>query len=273
MKIVKSIEELRELRSSLSGSVGFVPTMGALHDGHISLIKKSKQDADITVVSIFVNPTQFLAGEDLDKYPRRDIEDIEVCKKEGVDVLFMPNIDTMYDKDEPKIKAPDIRAYLLEGFRRPGHFDGVLTIVLKLFNLVKPNMAFLGRKDAQQIILIKDMVKKLFLDISIVDCDTIREADGLAMSSRNVYLDAKERELSLKISESLFFARELIIDGESNITKIKNSMQNIMKDIDIEYIEITDRELNYIKSVQTSQSIILVAVKIGNTRLIDNIWI
>jgi pantoate--beta-alanine ligase len=272
MQIVKSIEELITLRKTISGSVGFVPTMGALHDGHISLIKKSKSECDITIVSIFVNPTQFLAGEDLDKYPRKDIEDQKICDDLGVDIVFMPNIGTMYNIDEPKVIAPTLRSYILEGYNRPTHFDGVLTIVLKLFNLVKPDFAYFGKKDAQQVTLIKDMVKKLFLDISIVECDTIRETDGLAMSSRNVYLSADDREKALNISKSLFLAKELVEAGESDVSIIKQRMQDILNGINIEYIELVDRELNYIKSVQKDNTIVLVAVKIGKTRLIDNIW-
>jgi pantoate--beta-alanine ligase len=273
MQIAKSIEELKSLRAKLNGSVGFVPTMGALHDGHISLFEASLAKCDNTIVSIFVNPTQFLAGEDLDKYPRRDLEDIAICEKLGVDILFMPDITTMYSKDEPSIKAPDMRAYILEGARRPGHFDGVLTVVLKLFNIAKPDFAFFGKKDAQQVILIKDMVKNLFLDLSIVECDTIRESDGLAMSSRNVYLDSDDRALALNISKSLFIAKEMIETGEYNIQTIKKSMQNTLEGMDIEYIEAVDRELNNISSIQKNNTLLLVAVKIKNTRLIDNIWV
>lgn len=273
MKIIHTIKELLQARKALVGKIGFVPTMGALHDGHKSLIQKSKNECDFCIVSIFVNPTQFLAGEDLAKYPRKDMEDIEICKSLGVDILFMPQISTMYSDDEPKIKAPDIRGYILEGYNRPGHFDGVLQVVLKLFNLVKPHFAYFGRKDAQQVVLIKDMVKKLFLDICIVDCDTIRQLDGLALSSRNVYLSDEERQKALKISKSLFLARDFVANKETNVKVIVDNMQNILNELNIEYIAIVDRDLNHISTVLPNNTIILVAVKIGKTRLIDNIWI
>jgi pantoate--beta-alanine ligase len=273
MVVARTIQELIKARKRLEGSVGFVPTMGALHQGHISLMLKSKMDTDNTIVSIFVNPTQFLVGEDLDKYPRKDIEDLEICEKLGIDIVFMPDISSMYDKDEPKVKAPDCRSYILEGYKRPHHFDGVLQVVLKLFNLTKPNFAYFGRKDAQQVILIKDMVKNFFLDISIVDCDTIREKDGLALSSRNVYLSKEQRTDALKISKSLFLAKEMIENGETSIQKIEQLISNRLDGLSIEYIAIVDRDLNYVTQIKPNFTIILIAVKVGTTRLIDNIWI
>ncbi len=210
MKVINTINELKkELKSFKDKSIGFAPTMGALHDGHISLFKRAKSENDIVIVSIFVNPTQFLAGEDLDKYPRTIEQDLNRCELEGVDIVFMPEISTMYEKDEVLIKAPALRSYTLEGERRPGHFDGVLQVVLKLFNIVKPTNAYFGKKDAQQLSLITTMVKNLFLDINIVPCEIIRETDGLALSSRNVYLNDEQRQKALNISKSLFKAKEL----------------------------------------------------------------
>jgi pantoate--beta-alanine ligase len=257
-------------------SIGFVPTMGALHDGHISLIKQARENNDIVVVSVFVNPTQFLEGEDLDKYPRRDDSDKKICKLYNVDYLFMPDITTMYEKDEIKIKAPDANGFILEGFKRPGHFDGMLQVVLKLLNIVTPTNAYFGKKDAQQLSLITQMVKNLYLDINIVPCDTIREKDGLAYSSRNVYLSVNDRQIALNISKSLKQAAKFIDSGETNTNSIINSIYTYLNNIDkidIEYIEIVNNNFNKIKYIEINNTIILIAVKIGNIRLIDNIWL
>ena len=182
MKIINTVQELQEIRKELVGSVGFVPTMGALHEGHISLIKNARANNDLVIVSIFVNPTQFLANEDLDKYPRRDMADKKICELCKVDYLFMPEVNTMYQgNDEVLIKAPKISSFILEGEKRPGHFDGVLQVVLKLFNLVQPTNAYFGKKDAQQLALISQMVKNLFLPINIIECEIIRENDGIEM--------------------------------------------------------------------------------------------
>ena len=273
MKIINNIQTLKENLKQQTKTIGFVPTMGALHDGHISLIKKAREENDIVVVSIFVNPTQFLAGEDLDKYPSKMVADEKICKLAGVDYLFTPNINTMYVKDEVLIKAPNLRSYTLEGERRAGHFDGVLQIVCKLFNIVNPTNAYFGKKDAQQLSLIKQMVSNFYMDINIVECEIIRETDGLAMSSRNVYLSKEQREESLKISKSLKVATHKIIAGETNCDKIIKSMEDTMDTIDIEYIAIVDRDFNKIDKIELKNTMILVAVKIGTTRLIDNIWV
>ena len=182
----------------------------------------------------------------------------------------------MYEEDEVLIKAPKIKGFILEGEKRPGHFDGMLQVVLKLFNLVKPTNAYFGKKDAQQLALINQMVKNFYLDINIVACDIVRESDGLAMSSRNVYLDKHQRELALNISKSLKFAAKSIGANKLDTTFIINEMKNYLgqfPEIDVEYIVIVDRDFNQIDTVQIKNSIILIAVKIGITRLIDNIWI
>ena len=275
MKIISNINELKEVLKNSNTSLGFVPTMGSLHDGHITLIKQARKDNDIVVVSIFVNPTQFLVGEDLDKYPRKDEADKKICSLCNVDYLFMPNIDMMYDQDEVLIKAPKIKSFLLEGERRPGHFDGVLQIVLKLFNIVKPTNAYFGKKDAQQLSLIMQMVKNLYLDINIIPCEIVRESDGLAYSSRNIYLSKEERIDALKISQSINLAAKMIGNQEFDVTKITEAMKASLntKSIEIEYIQIVSRNFETLKSVELKNSIVLVAVKIGTTRLIDNIWI
>ena len=275
MLIVKSASELKKLRATLKGSVGFVPTMGALHSGHLSLIKKARQENEHLIVSIFVNPTQFLEGEDLDKYPRRDEADINICKKAKVDILFMPTIDSIYNKDELAVLAPKIRGYILEGAKRPGHFDGVLQVVMKLFNITNPTNAYFGKKDAQQLALISQMVKDYFLDVNIIPCDIVRDNKGLALSSRNVYLSEDEKERALSLSASLKLASNLIAKGIKDTKIIKEQMQELLlKSVDkLDYVAIVDREFNNLKEVEIGNTIILVAAYVGETRLIDNIWV
>ncbi len=275
MVIVKDVSTLKKERLKLKGSIGFVPTMGALHEGHISLIKRAKEENDFVIVSIFVNPTQFLEGEDLDKYPRKDEADIAICKRAGVDILFMPTIESIYNKDELLISAPKIRGYILEGAKRPGHFDGVLQIVMKLFNITNPTNAYFGKKDAQQLALITQMVKDYFLDITIKPCEIVRDSRGLALSSRNVYLNEVEYKKALSLSSSLKLAANLISKGERDSSKVVSKMRNILKkDVTkLDYIAIVDREFNYIEKIDIGESIILVAAFIGKTRLIDNMWV
>ena len=274
MKIITTIEDLQNIRKNLNKSIGFVPTMGALHSGHISLIKKAKLNNDITIVSLFINPTQFLAHEDLSAYPKDDLRDINICEQYKVDYVFMPTKEIMYQStDEVLIKAPKLSSYILEGATRPGHFDGVLQIVLKLFNLIRPTNAYFGKKDAQQLSLISKMVKNLFLAINIIECEIIREEDGLALSSRNIYLSKEQRKNALTLSQSLNNAKKLILQNENNTKTIVNAMKNILKDQDIEYLSIVDREFNEIPSIQKNNTIILLVVRFGNTRLLDNLWV
>ena len=279
MQIINSIAELKSVLNSIllsNKTIGFVPTMGALHEGHISLIKNSNKQNDITVVSIFVNPTQFLANEDLNSYPNKNQSDIKICDLAKVDFLFMPDINTMYEKDEVLLKAPKIKGFILEGEKRPGHFDGMLQIVLKLFNIINPTNAYFGKKDAQQLSLINQMVKNFYLDINIIACDIVRESDGLAMSSRNVYLSKDERNKALSISKSLKLAAKSIGAGEKDIKNINLLIKNTLNDakgINIEYITIVTRDFQPIEIIEIKNSIILIAVKIGTTRLIDNIYI
>ena len=272
MKIFSSVNEIIDYRKTLKGNVGFVPTMGALHEGHLSLIKKAKEENEEVIVSIFVNPTQFLPGEDLDKYPRRLNADIEICKRAGVSAIFAPSVDSLYSEDEILIKAPKIKGYILEGFFRPGHFDGVLQVVNKLFNIIRPNKAYFGKKDAQQLYLIKQMVNNFFFDTKIVECDTVREKDGLALSSRNVYLSEEERKRALSISKALKRAAKLCATTD-DIEKIKNEMMEILDVDKLQYIAFVDREFNYIDKIQLQNTIILIAAFVGSTRLIDNIWV
>jgi pantoate--beta-alanine ligase len=272
LQVLKTIEELQEVRKSINGSLGFVPTMGALHNGHISLIKKAREENDIVIVSIFVNPTQFLPTEDLAAYPRKDEADKRICQMCKVDYVFMPEISTMYGNEEVLVKAPN-KSYILEGKTRPGHFDGVLRIVLKLFNLVQPTNAYFGKKDAQQLSLITQMVKDLFLPINIVPCEIIREDDGLALSSRNIYLDSIQRVDTLLISKALYMAGSLISKGERDVNIVKAKIYEVMQTLDIEYVAIVDREFNEIKTIEPKNTIILVVARFGTTRLLDNIWL
>ena len=273
MKIISHPLELKDELRRRKGTLGFVPTMGALHEGHIQLIKNARKANEIVVVSIFVNPTQFLAGEDLDKYPRRDEADKKICELAGVDILFFPSVTDVYSKDEVKIEAPNVRGYILEGYTRPGHFSGVLTIVMKLLNIVSPSKAYFGKKDAQQLHLITLMVKQLFMDVEIIPIDTVRESDGLALSSRNVYLSDKERKEALKIPTALYMGAKLVSQGVSDTQEIKNKMLEILSPLEIGYVEILSRDFQAISHVEIGNSIILIEVLVGKTRLLDNIWL
>ena len=273
MKILKTTKELINFRKSLTCSVGFIPTMGALHQGHISLIKKSVLENKHTIVSIFVNPAQFLDGEDFKSYPNRHEADLKICKLAGVDVIFIPQASEIYFQNEPSLVAPMKQSYILEGFERPKHFDGVLRVVLKLLNLAKPTSTYFGKKDAQQLFLIQNMVKTLFLDTVIVPCEIVRDENGLALSSRNIYLTKTEKTEALNISKSLRVASKEIMQGELHAQKIKKKMREALRGLRIEYIEITSREFEKIEKIELKNSIILVAAKVGKTRLIDNLWI
>jgi len=274
MIIARTIEALQEAKESLKGSIGFVPTMGALHQGHLSLIQQARAENEHLIVSVFVNPTQFLEGEDLDAYPRRDQADIKICELAGVDILFMPGIEVMYEKDELSIAAPAIRGYVLEGERRPGHFDGMLQVVMKLLNLSSADRAYFGKKDAQQLSLIGQMVKHYFMDVQIVPCEIVRDEKGLALSSRNVYLSAEEKERALSLSRALKTATKMVMAGELNCERLKSKMREVLAVTDeVEYVAIVDRSFGLLEEVEIGNTIILIAARVGKPRLIDNLWI
>ncbi len=274
MVIVRTIEELQEAKKTLSGSIGFVPTMGALHHGHLSLLRQAKKENDHLIVSIFVNPTQFLEGEDLDSYPRKEVADTKICDLVGVDILFMPTIDQMYETDELCIGAPAIKGYVLEGEQRPGHFGGMLQVVMKLLNLSSATKAYFGKKDAQQLALIMQMAKNYFMDVQIIPCEIIRDDNGLALSSRNIYLDTDEKQRALALSRSLKRATKLVMAGERNVEAVKKVMLNVLEDADkVEYVAIVDRKFNALKEIEIGNTIILVAAWVGKLKLIDNVWI
>lgn len=274
MVIVRTIDALQEAKNALSGSVGFVPTMGALHKGHLSLIQQARKENAHLIVSIFVNPTQFLEGEDLDAYPRKEAADTRICELAGVDILFMPTTDAMYEKDELHMGAPAIRGYILEGEKRPGHFDGMLQVVMKLLNLSGATNAYFGKKDAQQLALITQMVKNYFMDVRIIPCGIVRDEQGLALSSRNIYLDGEEKERALSLSRSLKRATKMVMAGELNVEAIKKEMLIVLEETDeVEYVAIVDREFNALDVVEIGNTMILVAAWVGKPRLIDNMWI
>ncbi|MCD6653683.1 MAG: pantoate--beta-alanine ligase [Sulfurovum sp.] len=274
MRVVRTIDALQEAKKNLFGSIGFVPTMGALHKGHLSLIQQAKKENKHVIVSVFVNPTQFLEGEDLESYPRKEEADRKICELAGVDILFMPSADQMYEKDELSIGAPAVRGYILEGEKRPGHFDGMLQVVMKLLNLSGAKKAYFGKKDAQQLALIMQMVKNYFMDIQIIPCDIVRDENGLALSSRNIYLSEEEKCRALSLSKSLKRATKCIMSGELDAEIVKSKMLEVLKEADaVEYVAIVDRKFNGLKKIEIGNTIILVAARIGKPRLIDNIWV
>ena len=276
MEVTGKIETVRKLVDAArkSGkSIGFVPTMGALHEGHISLIKQARVKNEIVVVSIFVNPTQFLEGEDLDSYPKKDEADKKICELSEVDILFFPHAKDIYSEDEVTLLAPKVRGFVLEGNSRPGHFNGVLTVVMKLLNIVQPTNAYFGKKDAQQLNLISLMVKQLFMSVNIVACETMRDSDGLAMSSRNIYLSKEQRVQALKISSSLQIAFGMVNQGIVDVSEIVLQMREKLEPLEIFYVEILSREFEVLENVEIGNSIVLVEARVGTTRLLDNIWL
>ena len=274
--LVKEIKELRNLikawkRDGLS--VGYVPTMGALHEGHESLIKRAVEENDKVVVSVFVNPTQFGPNEDFDSYPRNINKDLELCVNAGAAIVFNPEPSEMYYGDKSTSVSVSGLTSVLCGAKRPGHFDGVCLVVSKFLNIVTPDKAYFGEKDAQQVAVIKRMVRDLNIDVEIVACPIIREEDGLAKSSRNTYLSEDERKAALVLSRSLEIAKDALRKGERNANNIKNAIKEVLNSeplAKIDYVEIVDSDS--LKSVEIIERNVLIpiAVYIGKTRLIDN---
>lgn len=277
MKVIERPEEIQKEMIEIKKrgkSIGFVPTMGALHEGHLSLVRRSKKDNDVTVVSIFVNPTQFSPNEDYDKYPRQFDRDKELLEKEKVDYIFYPKVDDMYlDGYETYIILEKLPNHLC-GLSRPGHFRGVATVVAKLFNIVQPDVAYFGQKDYQQAQIIKKMVRDLNFPIEIIVMPIVREKDGLAMSSRNTYLSPEERKNAVVLYRSLQVAKELILSGERNVNKVKEEMRKVIESVPskIDYVEVVDPLTleNLDKIPSKGEVVVAVAVFIGNARLIDN---
>ena len=279
MEIVKTIAEIRKYLTQARAkklSIGFVPTMGALHEGHLSLVRASKMKCDRTIVSIFVNPTQFAPTEDLEKYPRTLEADITLLEKEGVDILFLPSKEEMYPKGAVTFINIEKITEGFEGAIRPTHFRGVATVVAALFNIVQPDFAFFGQKDLQQAAVIKQMVHDLHFPVKIEVCETVREVDGLAMSSRNRYLSQDERAEALILSKTLFHLRDSLLTGVE-IKQAKqygiNVFNSLKKEAILEYLDIISSEtFQSAESFNGSEEVaIIIAAKIGNTRLIDNV--
>jgi pantoate--beta-alanine ligase len=275
VKVIKKVRSMQNISDSLKregSTIGLVPTMGALHEGHFSLIKRCKRASDITVVSIFVNKLQFGPKEDFDKYPKRFLHDKAEAKKRGVDYIFAPSHEELYDKNFSSFVEVEGVAETLCGAFRPGHFKGVTTVVSKLFNIVKPDLAFFGEKDYQQLVAIKRMVADLNFDVKVVGSKIIREQDGLALSSRNAYLSKIERKKATVLYRALKESKRLFQNGENSALKIiKNAVDLIRSEgLKIDYVNIVDSDtLKDVKRVK-GKALMAVAASIGNTRLIDN---
>lgn len=274
MRIASSIAEMKELRRKLPEPVGFVPTMGFLHEGHLSLVRRARAENKSVIASIFVNPTQFGPNEDLQAYPRDEERDLAQLEAENTDVIFMPQPSEMYPVDASSWVVVEGLTEGLEGAARPGHFRGVTTIVAKLFNIVEPTRSYFGQKDAQQALVIQKMAKDLNMNLEVIVCPTVREPDGLAMSSRNVYLNPDERKSALVLNESLKLAQKLFTDGERNAILIKRKMREMIEGepkAEIDYISIADTstlaELDRIEE----KALVSLVVKIGKPRLLDNV--
>ncbi len=276
MNVIDTIAGIREIRRTMKGTVGFVPTMGYLHEGHISLVKQARLENDISTVSIFVNPTQFGPNEDFKTYPRDINRDLKMLEP-YTDIVFIPSDKEMYpEKYDTWVEVKGITE-VLEGAIRPGHFKGVTTVVSKLFNIMQPDKAYFGQKDAQQVAVIKKMVKDLNMPLEIVVCPTVREPDGLAMSSRNTYLTPQQRKAAPVLYKALERARVMVMDeGERNVSVIRREMTELINKeplANIEYISFADNEtLKEVHQVKQS-TLVSMAVKFGRTRLIDNIVI
>ncbi len=285
MKIISNVEELRReikaLKAEKQGYIGLVPTMGALHKGHLSLIETCRAENEIVIVSVFVNPTQFGPNEDYDKYPRTIEADSKLCEKAGVDFLFAPSPKDIYseyyfkNKETTLICPPYEVVNKLCGKSRPGHFDGVCTIVAKLFNITKCDRAYFGKKDAQQLFIIKNMVRDLNFDIDIIGCSIIREEDNLAMSSRNTYLNDEARSAALNISKALFKVKELREKAINESATLIDTALTIMQNLEVEYTEIVSLETFENIDIIDEKALMLIAAKVNvngsKVRLIDNI--
>jgi len=273
MQVVGPISEIRALRQQLSGTVGFVPTMGYLHKGHLDLVKQATMNNSNVIVSVYVNPTQFGPREDFGAYPRELNRDLELLREEGVDIVFVPSDDEMYPPEHSSWVDVEKVTERLEGASRPEHFRGVVTVVAKLFNIVQPTRAYFGQKDAQQVVVIKRMVADLNLGMDIVVVPTVREKDGLAMSSRNIYLSPGERQAATILFRALTLALQLRLGGENDANKLREQMTSLVQKetlAQIDYISIADAETLEELNLIDRPALASLAVRIGKTRLIDN---
>ena len=276
MRVISTVKEMKEISRSAKKCgkrIGYVPTMGFLHDGHMSLVRKAKEENDMVVVSIFVNPIQFGENEDYDIYPRDFEKDSAMLLSEGADYIFNPSVEEMYPEgDNTRVGVSGITDKLC-GASRPGHFSGVTTVVNKFFQIVLPDRAYFGLKDAQQVAVIERMVGDLFMDVEIVPCPIVREADGLALSSRNTYLTAEDRKQALSLSRGIFKAKDLFAKGERSASKLRKIIVDEIEkeDVKIEYVEVLSFPMLEEVGSISGKSIIALAVRVGKVRLIDNV--
>lgn len=276
MQIAHTISEMKDLRKKLAGAVGFVPTMGYLHNGHLELVRRAKKDNTFAIVSIFVNPTQFAPNEDFKAYPRDIDRDIAMLETVKTDIVFIPSDTDMYPQGYDTWIDIEGITQELEGRSRPAHFRGVTTVCNKLFNLVEPDKAYFGQKDAQQALVIQKMVADLNMNLEIVVVPTVRENDGLAMSSRNTYLTEEERKQAVILFKALGLASDMYKDGERSTTKIKDAMIELISTVPkakIDYVSISDIQTLQEVDIITGKILVSLAVKLGKPRLIDNIII
>ena len=274
MKVIETIDEMRKLRQQLTEPVGLVPTMGYLHEGHLSLVRRARIENPSVVVSIFVNPTQFGPREDFKAYPRDPQRDLSLLEKEKTDVVFMPSADEMYPPRFNSWVEVGKITERLEGASRPGHFRGVTTVVAKLFNIVQPDRAYFGQKDAHQVIVIKKMVADLDMNPEIVTLPTVREDDGLAMSSRNAYLTPEQRRAATVLYQALSLVQRLWLQGERNARDLRHQITTVIQKqplAEIDYVSIADAETLEELATATPPTLVSLAVKFGSTRLIDNV--
>jgi pantoate--beta-alanine ligase len=274
MQIARTIAEMKRLRSKCKGSVGFVPTMGYLHEGHLELVRSAKKDNPVVAVSIFVNPTQFAPSEDFKAYPRDLDRDLALLKSVKTDIVFIPSEAEMYPEGYNTWVVARGITETLEGRSRPTHFQGVTTVCNKLFNIVEPDKAYFGQKDAQQVLVIQKMVADLDMNLEIVVVPTVRESDGLAMSSRNTYLTPDHRQSAVVLYKSLCLAKDMYGKGERDAAKIKDAMTELISAVPgahIDYVSIAD--INTLQEIDriTGKILVSLAVRIGKPRLIDNI--
>ncbi|RME85820.1 MAG: pantoate--beta-alanine ligase [Caldilineae bacterium] len=277
LTLIEDPAKMHEVRRRLRGEIGLVPTMGYLHDGHLSLVRRARAENDVVITTIFVNPTQFGPGEDLDAYPRDLPRDLALLEQEGVDIVFAPAAEALYPPGyQTWVELSELPRHL-EGARRPGHFRGVTTIVTKLFNLTRPTRAYFGQKDAQQALILRRLVEDLNYDLELVICPTMREASGLAMSSRNTYLTPEERRRAAVLYRALCAARDAYLAGERDARRLRRLMQDTLDAEPLaqtEYVSIADlATLEEVPAQIRGPVLASLAVRIGKARLIDNLWL
>lgn len=278
MQVIRSVKEMKTRSMDLrreGKTIGFVPTMGFLHEGHLSLVDLIRKDCDILLLSIYVNPTQFGVGEDFDKYPRDTERDLELCRIRGVDLVFIPESSEIYAGNASTYVVEEEVGMGMCGNARPNHFRGVATVCAKLFNICQPNYVVLGQKDAQQVVVLKRMIRDLHFPIQVLVGPILREADGLAMSSRNKYLQSKQREEALLVYQSIQAAQKVVEEkGSSNVDRVKAEVLNVLKQgrlLRVNYVDVVDREtMRPEKEIVQGRSLLAIAVWVDQVRLIDN---